>query len=307
MAQGFGSRDRPVNLDPFQLIVGVGWAAGGLVVVELTYIIGLTFVRFWSPEDTFPKTDNVAGDIVGPDDYKNEYGYYPMGISVDAGPWLAEQEIIAWVADYRITFPGPNSADYTEEGKTNAINAGHAATGYYPQIDVIGASPVFNLQTIENPNGSRYSYYYGYTAKNPWWFFTDNNGNKDPYHNEDNIMYDYAALDNNGINDWSEVLVWYRQTNRPPVYYEQVKQCWLINFAADKMKIMRIIAAGPGTPGDYVLKGYPTGTFFTFNSDATITAKKADGTIATPSWTASGSAHDGAPHDFSGGGPIVAT
>lgn len=307
MATSYGSNDRPVQLDHFQTIREVHWNAGGMVTVEMVYIQSLTFVRLWSPENVFPKTDTPSGATLGPDDYKSEYVIYPTSISHDEGQWLAEDEIFPWVADYHVVIPGPNSADFRQEDKDSAIAIGRSITGYDPNIDLVGAVPVFNQITVTNPDGSHLSYYNGYTPKNPWWFFTDERGQKDPYHDSDNIMYDYAALDNDGINDHSESLVWYRQLDVPPRYYEKVKQCWLFNFSPDKMKIGRIIATGPGSPGDYTLRGYQFGTVFTFNADGTITAKKADGTPATPVWTASGSASDGAPHDFSGTGPIVAT
>lgn len=305
-----GDKDHPVQLNDHlwgDKITEVHWNPGGIVTVEVTFVPGLANILSFNPFEQPPNTDFNAGDTVGPDKYNNEYIIFPENIAVDAGPWLAENEIFPVVSDFHIVIPGPDSADWVPEDKSNAIAVGNSAAGYPgPTVDLIGAVPVFPTLIETNPDGHKIQYFgQGYAAKNPWWFFTDNYGNPDPFHATDNFMYDYAALDSEGINDHSEVLVWFRVLTRPPVYYEKSKMIWLFNCTSSKVIVGRIIGS-PGAPCDFTLRGYNVGTQFTFNADATITAKNANGTPATAKWAASGSASDGAPHDFNGQGLITA-
>lgn len=302
-----GNREHPVDLNDHvfgPIITEVHWALGGTAVLEMIYVPGTSFVDFVDPSDVDMTFRYFAGDTFTTTDIKDEYAI-KTNVSHDEGPWRAENEIVSWIADYRITIPSPNSADYNQSDKDRTVADGNARTGHNVNIDVIGGSPVFNLNTVTEPDGSRYNFYSGYTVKNPWWFFTDFSGNKDPFHEFDNIMYDYAALDNNGINDHSEVLVWYSVHVRPPVDYEKLRENWIINFLPGKTKTMRIAASS--VICEYTLRVFKNSVKYVLNADGTVTVQNLDGTPAVPSFTGSGSQANGPLRYFSSSGFLPGT
>lgn len=303
MAQtGYGSVDKPVSLDHYQNVIGVNWGGQRVGILEMSYVPGTSFVEMYDSSDVDVANRYNAGDTVKLiDDIKDDWMVKTL-VSHDDGPWRAENEIVSWIADYRVTTRSPNSADYDQDDFDGIVAAGDSFAGYHVKIQAIGGSPVFNLQTTSEPDGAHYSVYNGYTIKNPWWFFTDYNGNKDPSHEFDNIMYDYSALDNNGINDWSMVLVWYHEHTRPPVDYEKLKQNWLVNFSPGKSNVIAIYTGNVFC--EYRLRIFRAPVKATFNSDGTVTVLNMDNTPAVPAFLGNGS-QAGGPKYFNSAGFVA--
>lgn len=287
MAQtAYGSPQKPVSLDHYQTIVGVGWGGQKVGVLEMIYVPGTSFVDIYDPPGFSEDNRYNSGDVVNLlNDIKDSYMVHTL-VEHDEGPWRAENPIDSLVVDG--FYNGPTS-------DTDALNAakdsGTAAFGYPPNLTVVDAFAVFREDRAVEPDGSSYNYYGHYTIEHVWYAVTDGYGNPtirpDP-------MIPYIG---------NTELVWYRHHIRPPVDYEKFKQNWFINFSTGKSKTIKIATAL--VICNYNLRIFNSPVKANLESTGSVTVVKPNGTPAVPAFSGSGSQANGPVRFFNANGFVV--
>jgi hypothetical protein len=272
MAQSivYGSVDRPVSLDHFQVIREVHWVSGRIGIVTIKYDeLNRYDVQSIVPPDGV--TEGLAGDhitagyIVKKDDYK-EKQILALPIVGSMGTLHAEDEISpTYVGNGSTTVSGYVTKE-NDQGKTPGLDIFHEAVaslsntfGRPPDMSVIGAIIEAVFTTHTHPDGSKVTYISGWTSKT----FT---------------LPDF---------DWTDSAsaVWYTVGSIPAREAAILQQSWLINFSSrnvDGVKTPYITRAGiHATSGalqfntTYSLQMFQFGTEFTLKSDGTVEANKA--------------------------------
>lgn len=244
----YGTVDNPVQLDPWESIVEVGWGGGNIAIFTVTGYNG--GVGIIDPGDAAFDTGFDAGSVIAESDYTNSYGIIP-NVQADAGSWLAELGYTSFGVD--AWYGGPAS-DVT--AFNNAVAQGTTMTGYAPTQVYNDEMLVFNSTTIANPDCSSSTYYGSFGLQNPWWASTDGYGNPTPVPN--NAMTDYSGRIG---------ATWYKPHTTPEATVELNTQSYLVHFASSKS----ITAMVSGTvPTSFQVKYYKIGTNFTVGSDGSL-------------------------------------
>lgn len=278
-------------------IVNVGWASGGVVIVEVTALeTKLYVVRVTSPEVEF--LDFFGGTTISEEDYQESYGMRLNSIFSTGEEVLAEDSVDIWTWDGFFTGTAGD-----EPFNSSQVAAGTALFGYAPPLHLIGEqverthfNPPFghvalgNVVTHTHPNGHQVTFRQGYTAitHGPTWV-DDGNGNDIPV----------------GDNDFSgtESWYWYRVNATDEVFNAMRRQSYLINFAKDfsRRAELRDFAAVLPASLSWNIRGYPSGTSFNTPENQLVTPI---GDVQ-PTFSASGTVaetHDDVIRAFNGAG-----
>jgi len=269
---------------PWQRIIEVGWASGGVVIVEVTAPETKFYeVTVLTPPGGF--MNFFSGAAVVEADYQAEF-VLQMGIVGSAGTVLVEDALTdIWIWD---DWSGidPIGADNTEQ-----IALKTASAGYAPNLHLTGqgvksnplslppqTSELGDLVLHTHPNGSTVQYRSGYTA-----------------------------LSQDGAFVYTNMETWYWYRVLPPTapgYAAVLRKSFLVNFRKDFALTaeLRDFVSGLAYPLTWSVKGYPSGTGFTV-ADGVMTPSGAVPTTFSASGSVAGG-HEGAISAFNGRGLI---
>lgn len=289
MAQGYGSRDKPVSLDHFQRIVEVGWAGGGMVVIEVEILQGVSgfAVNILAPStgDEFIGTE-PDHPIITPELYRREDN--PWYIQRVGQPEVIEENIITqdeindiWIWDgwYVGTLPS-SSGDPDREREANeaAVAQGNLLWGPF-KLHFEGMQVAYDVLTFmrpmlgdfveyTHPNGHKVTYAHGATPLGTGyvaWRRPAEIGGEEYF----GIVVRPGTP--GGFPEppqsfaTTESWYWYHLGSSPGADVNRIRQSYLAFFRSD-----RTISAELRNFGNvlldntvkYTLKGYPDGTSF---------------------------------------------
>jgi hypothetical protein len=286
-----GSADKPVQLDPWQTIIEVGWGSAAAVIVEVTAVeIKFYDVLVLDPEEWF---DNFfSGSTIVEDDYKEEF-VLQMGTYGFEGTVVVEDEIHPWAWDG--FFTGTIGDDAFNASQ---VAAGTTMFGYSPPIHLVGQQvertqlfPPFGAYQLgdsvshTHPNGSSVRYRSGYTP----------------------ITHGPVGDPPLGDEDFShtESWYWYRETTRPERTAAILRKSFLVNMRSGfaRLAALQDYATMLEHSLDWSIRGFPANTSFNI-ADGRMTP--IDGVI--PKFEASGSVpgpHAGEIRRFSANGFVT--
>lgn len=250
-----GDLARPVQLDPWQRIIEVGWSSGSTVTVVEVTAPEIKFYSLVSVNPDEPFMDFFGGSHVVEEDYKERF-VVMVGEVGSVGTVTTEDGLSdVWVWDgFYIGAVGDEPTNGT------AVTNGTAAFGYPPNLHFVGQqvkrnqlTPPFGpfelgeVKVYTHPNGSSVSYRSGYVAL----------GHGPQY---DQYAQPSGDLDYSNTESW----YWYRVTSRPPETAAVLKKAYLVNFRKDFVTLaeLRDFASQLGYPLDWNIRGYPPGTSF---------------------------------------------
>lgn len=269
---GMGSAGNPVRLDPFQRIIEVGWAGGGVVTVELeaTFVTGF-FMHVLQPEDIFIGTKNLTA--IAPADYRDDPDWYVNKIGQ---PFIIEEHIVTedelddiWIWDAFLI---------NALGDDTGVDAGNALYGTFDfhftgqqiayDTEHFGRPLLGDYVTHTHPNGHQVTYAKGATPLGTafiMWQAPPSSGG---------TLYTGVVIrtsDPNGVppvQDLSgtESWYWYHTRTQPGQETSRYRQAYLAYFKSDRTISVEYSNFGNVLQANTVkitLKGYPDGTSFT--------------------------------------------
>lgn len=273
-------------------IVNVGWATGGVVIVQVTAPETKFYqVQVLDPEDWFD--DNFGGSTITVDDYKEAF-VLNLGTSTGVGTVVVEDAISdIWVWEGRLIM----SLTDDPEDVAAAVALGTSMFGHAPNIHLVGQqvqrnrqNPAFgpyldfNVVSHIHPNGTTTTYRQGYTALD-----------RGPQYIDDQPFgdFDYSSSDS---------YYWYHTTTRPQSTAAILRRSFLVNFRKDFATLAELqdFPILLESPLEWSIKGYPDRTEFTI-ADSIVTPI---GGVA-PKFSAAGSvagSHSGTIRRFNASG-----
>ena len=280
MVQSYGSVARPVSLDYFQRIIEVGWPRGGLVVLEVEILQGVSgfFFEVLSPDDVFVGSRFLT--TITPTDYRDDENWFAERVGE---PFVIEEHIVTqdeindiWIWDaFLINELGDDTG--VEEGVRQFGQFDLHFEGMQVAHDTqhFGRPLLGDYVEYVHPNGHRVTYAHGATplsqAYIQWQAPASSGG----------TLYTGVVIrpsDPNGVppvQDLSntESWYWYHLGSSPGAEVNRVRQSYLINFASERTisaAINNFANVLPDNTVKYTLRGYPDGTSFTV-ADGRIT------------------------------------
>lgn len=293
MAQGSGNYNEPFF---WHRIVGVGWASGGVVVLEVEYLQGVTFVsvNVNIPPDIFVGTNSSYTEILA-SDYHNDSDWYAQ--KVGAFEVIQEDVVLEddindiWIWDGFVINP---------VGDTTGVSGGITSFGpvdlHFVGMQVAYDTATFNRPllgdyvTHTHPNGHQITYAHGATPIPEGYITWTQPGSGTVYNG---VVVRTSDPHGSNLTDFAdtESWYWYHLGSHAGSKTDKIRQAWLVVFANDRTieAELNLAAPVPGTLPDgivkYDIRGYPDGTEFDI-SEGHITPKP-PGT--TPKWQTSGS------------------
>lgn len=311
MVQSYGSVDRPVSLDPFQVIREVHWGGGGVVIVEAEFLQGVQFfaVNVLAPEDI--TVLSFGGNEVVATDYQNDTNWYANRI----GDYFVINEHILWedeLTDIWIWDAFLINALGDDTGVDDAVRIYGDFDLHFEGMQVaydtehFGRPLLGDYITHTHPSGHKVTYANGATplglAYIQWQAPPESGG----------TLYSGIAIrpsdprgvpplqDLSGTESW----YWYHLGHAPQAEVVKVRQSWLVYFKADRTGVAELFNGAITLPETcaYSIKGYPDGTGFDIH-EAHATAKNG----VLPTWQVSGTipaTFDGQVKKFTSAGVI---
>lgn len=279
-------------------IVNVGWA-GGVVVVEAEYLLGVTFISVdvISPPDIVTSTDSGLTEILA-SDYQNDVAWYAKKVgqfeTIQVGVVLEDDITDIWIWDaFLINGLGDDSGVAEGDALYGPFKLHYAGMQVAHDTAHFGRPLLGDYVEYTHPNGHVVTYANGATplseAYIQWQAPPESGG----------TLYTGVVIrtnDPNGIppaQDLSgtESWYWYHLGSAAGSNTDKIRQSWLVYFKNDRALQAALFLAGavPVTLPDgivnYNIRGYPDGTEFDISAGHIV--PKSLGTLAK--WEASGS------------------
>lgn len=298
----YGSESNPVRLGPYKRIVEVGWNVGGIVIVEVEYIIGLDRpkVNVLAPEEYDDHGINTSDlDTITPEDYEDWFVVHTVGsVSSTEGDFIVEPDIVwqdelndIWIWDAFLI---------NALGDDTGVEAGNISYGPF-KLHYEGMQVRHDVKTFQrpvlgdyiehtHPNGNKVVYAHGATPlsrafsswKSPSGVDWPSGYVIDP---SDPGGYPEPPQDLSNTESW----YWYHLGHAGGQTVNRVRSSWLVHFDAEHVESAELVQDGFQSvrPVSYTLTGYPLGTTFEVK-DSRVTAKpNPDGTPVMPTFQVS--------------------
>lgn len=271
MAQtAYGSVAKPVSLDHFQRIVGVGWAAGdGVVVVEAEFLQGVqfVFVNVLSPPNIFVGT--ISGTEILFADYRDNPNWYAMKV----GEQFVIQENIKWEDELNDIWVW-DALLVNTLGDNTGVEEGNNLYGQF-KLHFEGMQVAYDTEHFgrpllgdyiiyTHPNGHKVTYANGATPLGLAYL-----GWHSPFGGGDTTGIVIRTSDPNGFLgpenlSNTESWYWYHLRHAPGSEVNKIRQSWLIYFNKDRTHSAELYQAAIAFPEItyYNIRGYPVGTDF---------------------------------------------
>lgn len=265
-------------------IVNVGWASGGVVVLEVEFLQGVTAiaVNVLSPSDIFTSSNPGFTEILK-SDYQNDENWYAKAVgdfeTIQTGIILQDEITDIWVWDAFLINP---------LGDDTGVAEGNATFGpfdlHFAGMQVAHDTAVFNRPELgdwvehTHPNGTSVIYRQGATPLAEAFISWQQPGTGTIFNGvvirPDDPNGVPPVEDLSGTESW----YWYHTTTSEGSDTDKIRRSWLVYFATNRTirAELRLAAAIPSTLPDgivnYNIRGYPDGTEFDI-ADGHITPK----------------------------------
>lgn len=288
----YGSVARPVSLDPFQRIVEVGWAGGGLVTIEAEFLQGVSgfIINILNPEGNNVGTMQGLSTVT-PADYRDEEMNWlinrvgePHVIQADIVTQDEINDIWFWDGFYIGALPSsisdPVLSQRQREINEEAVEDGNRMFGPF-KLHFEGMQVAYDVQTYKrpvlgdivlytHPNGHQVNYSHGATplgiAYSAWKRPIDIGGEEFfglVIRTSDPGGFPNPPADLSNTESW----YWYQLRSSPGATVDKVRQSYLAYFKSGHL-VSAEIRNEPQVMPDTIkvtLKGYPDGTTFTIS------------------------------------------
>lgn len=300
-----GSRDRPLNVNDHlfgPIIEEVHWVSGGIVVVELEFLQGISglVVSVVNPENTFIPTDSRFTEIF-PEDYRDDENWYakkvgPVGL-VQEGIITQDEINDIWIWDQYLIRGATDDPDSTARALEDLNNRFGQFKLHYEGMQVawdtehFGRPLLGDYITYTHPNGHKVTYAHGATPLSIGyiaWRSPVGNGEYNGVVIRPNDPNGFPEPPQNfsNTNSW----YWYHLGTAPAAKVDKVRQAYLIYFKSDRTITAEIFNAFVNTlpePQSYKLRGYPDGTAFDVSEGHINPKPGPDDVVIPPLWEVS--------------------